>query len=97
MFNLFNEPGGPVATSLFIRALSSSFDRLRYGSGRTRKRTLGKGWQARQKEQEQGGKSKGKDKTGGDGGWSAALSAVQDLARVARRVVEGKHQASSDS
>ncbi|CAK8999242.1 unnamed protein product [Durusdinium trenchii] len=39
-----------------------------YGSGRTRKRTPGKGWQARQKEQEQGGKSKGKDKTGGDGG-----------------------------
>ena len=89
MFNLFNEPGGPVATSLFIRALSSSFDRLRYGSGRTRKRTPGKGWQARQKEQEQGGgKAKGKDKSGDDG-WSAALSAVQGL--------EGKHQASSDS
>ena len=96
MFNLFNEPGGPVATSLFIRALSSSFDRLRYGSGRTRKRTPGKGWQARQHEKEQGGKAKGKDKSGDDG-WSAALSAVQDLARVARRVVEGTHQASSES
>ena len=72
------------------------FDRLRYGNGRTRKRTPGQGWQARQqdaKQKEKGGKARGKR----DDGWSAAMSAVQDLARVARRVVEGNQAASSDS
>ena len=80
----------------FHQALSSLFDRLRYGNGRTRKRTPGQGWQARQqdaKQKEKGGKARGKR----DDGWSAAMSAVQDLARVARRVVEGNQAASSDS
>ena len=50
---------------------------LRYGKGRTRSRTPGSGTK--------GGKAKNKAND-----WSMALSAVQDLASVARRVVEGQ-------
>ncbi|CAK9000440.1 unnamed protein product, partial [Durusdinium trenchii] len=53
-----------------------------YGSGRSRKRTPGKGWQAwqeaKQAEERKSGKAKGKLR---DDGWTAAMmSAVQDLA-----------------
>jgi len=57
---------------------------FRYGQGRTRKRTPGKGstW--------------GKGKQGKHGwdsnAWSMAMHAVQDLASVARSVVEGQNK-----
>ena len=53
---------------------------LRYGKGRTRSRTPGSGTKG-------GGKAKSKAND-----WSMALSAVQDLASVARRVVEGQQK-----
>ena len=50
----------------------------RYGQGRTRKRTPGQG----------STKGKGKGKAKSD--WSMAMSAISDLASVARAVVEGQ-------
>ena len=50
---------------------------VRYGQGRTRKRTPGSGTKG------------GKGKQDGNA-WSMAMSAVQDLASVARAVVEGQ-------
>lgn len=55
----------------------------RYGQGRTRKRTPGQGSTQRQKGQKGGGSS-------GSDSWTMAMSAMQDLASVARSVVEGK-------
>ena len=55
---------------------------LRYGQGRTRKRTPGSGTK---------GKTKGSGKGKGDAAaWSMAMSAVSDLASVARSVLEGQ-------
>ena len=57
------------------------FHALRYGKGRTRKRTPGSGTK--------GGK---KGNASANHAWSMAMSAVQDLASVARSVLEGQNQ-----
>ena len=56
---------------------------VRYGQGRTRKRTPGSGTKGKTKGS---GKGKGNDAAA----WSMAMSAVSDLASVARSVLEGQ-------
>ena len=72
---------GPASISTVIHTCASQLHgpASRYGKGRTRSRTPGSGTKGK------GAKGRGKASD-----WSMALSAVQDLASVARRVVEGQ-------
>lgn len=81
----------PLSTRAFLLMLGPATDMspasitlLRYGQGRTRKRTPGQGSTARQQQE------KGKGKGANPDSWAMAMSAMQDLASVARSVVEGK-------